>query len=445
LAQALAMAHRIDLPLPDAPPFQPVWKSPFPPLNVDVQSPHGKLDLETRTPTTATSTPLTGLVGSPQKQAEEDKDSTSSRGSAKWACSPLLSPTSNPTAPHLDSSPWSPAWSDFNPPLGPLTPLGSPLGQAHLPSPAGGLGPIGSPTKTPASWSQWPEYSKPKLKDLRTLPRGLGLHYQQGQLGVVHLPENRPQTGPAATVVRDPTAPNDGGLPEVNWTVRDWTATRRVRSGSDDAWQITESVQLTRTSDATQEEWERRFCQREKQVMVGKGTRGYQEYLQLIPKDQRAPRDPVTPRVAEQCSKRAFDGRLKQWRILLHAFSPRQTPVQTPRTEQYARVPPTPPKPDLAFLRGHLSDASTEVDTGSSSSNQSDSKALNMVPTAQQLEQSLQSFFSMPFAPGFPAAMEPGADAFYSAEAHQAAADLLKKMAENAEANAAALTAFQFE
>jgi hypothetical protein len=441
------MAHRIDLPLPDQLPFQPVWgKSGFP-LAVDVASPHGKAEMyETRTPTTATSTPA--------QAREDDKDSTSSKGSSsKWACSPLLSPTSNPAAPHLDSSPWSPAWSDFCPPLGPLTPLGSPLGHqlGALPSPtaSAGLGPIGSPTKQPQSWNQWPEYSKPKLKDLRTLPRGLGLHYQQGQLGVVHLPETRAQTGPAATVVRDPTAPHNDGLPEVNWTVREWTATRRVRAGGDDAWQITESVQLTRTSDATQEEWERRFCQREKQVMVGKGTRGYQEYLQMIPKDQRAPRDPVTPRVAEQCSKRAFDGRLKQWRILLHAFSPRHTPVQTPRQEShgaYARVPPTPPKPDLPFLRGHLSDASTEVDTGSSSSTPSDGKAISMVPTQQQLEQSLQSFFSMPFA-GFPVGpgMQHGADAFISAEAHQAAADLLKKMAENAEANAAALAAFQFE
>jgi hypothetical protein len=66
--------------------------------------------------------------------------------------------------------------------------------------------------------------------------------------------------------------------------------------------------------------------------MVGKGTRGYQEYVKMIPKEQRTARDPATPRVAEQCSKRAFDGRLKQWRILLHAFSPRTSPETSPRT-----------------------------------------------------------------------------------------------------------------
>jgi hypothetical protein len=66
--------------------------------------------------------------------------------------------------------------------------------------------------------------------------------------------------------------------------------------------------------------------------MVGKGTRGYQEYIKMIPKEQRTARDPSTPRVAEQCSKRAFDGRLKQWRILLHAFSPRTSPENSPRT-----------------------------------------------------------------------------------------------------------------
>jgi len=179
--------------------------------------------------------------------------------------------------------------------------------------------------------------------------------------------------------------------------------------------------------------------------MVGKGTRGYQEYLLRIPKDQRAPRDPVTPRVAEQCSKRAFDGRLKQWRILLHAFSPRTSPAMTPRkATDYARVPPTPPKPELQMQFGRGSDASTELDTGSSSS------ASSAVPTTAQLEQSLTSFFSSPFVP-FDASFQGLSvpmpfdsmtqDPFYSPEAHQAVADLLKKMAENAEANAAALTA----
>jgi hypothetical protein len=195
------------------------------------------------------------------------------------------------------------------------------------------------------SWS-WCDSSRPKLRDLRALPsRGLGLHYTAGQFGVVTLPDARPPTGPAATVVRStgvpegrPSAaqgvqgPVPRGLPEVSWSVRDWMATRTTREPGAENWVVTEAVPLAKTVDASQEEWERRFCQREKQVMVGKGTRGYQEYIKMIPKEQRTARDPSTPRVAEQCSKRAFDGRLKQWRILLHAFSPRTSPENSPRT-----------------------------------------------------------------------------------------------------------------
>jgi hypothetical protein len=210
-----------------------------------------------------------------------------------------------------------------------------------------------------SDWA-WGDVARPKLRDLRGLPsRGLGLHYNGGQFGVVSLPGSRPPTGPAATVVRSGGA--DGpvrGLPEVSWTVKDWVAVRTARESGEESWAVTETVPLAKTADASQEEWERRFCQREKQVMVGKGTRGYQEYVKMIPKDQRTARDPATPRVAEQCSKRAFDGRLKQWRILLHAFSPRTSPENSPRTstrestdggEYTESTKGCPPLPKVAF------------------------------------------------------------------------------------------------
>merc|ERR1719197_314264 len=109
--------------------------------------------------------------------------------------------------------------------------------------------------------------------------------------------------------------------------------------------------------------------------MIGKGTPGYQEYIKRFPKDKRTERDPDTPRVALQCSKRAFDGRLKQWRILLHAFSPRDSEdegddpndadgirEEVPNPQELmeeislrvdfgdlvsTKIPPTPPKPSL--------------------------------------------------------------------------------------------------
>merc|ERR1719377_305970 len=65
------------------------------------------------------------------------------------------------------------------------------------------------------NWS-WCDSSRPKLRDLRALPsRGLGLHYTAGQFGVVTLPDARPPTGPAATVVRSTGVP-EGRSPRAS-------------------------------------------------------------------------------------------------------------------------------------------------------------------------------------------------------------------------------------
>ena len=39
-------------------------------------------------------------------------------------------------------------------------------------------------------------------------------------------------------------------------------------------------------------------------------------------RERRSRRDPSTPDVHQACSKRAFEGQVKQWRRLLHAFDP---------------------------------------------------------------------------------------------------------------------------
>ena len=70
-------------------------------------------------------------------------------------------------------------------------------------------------------------------------------------------------------------------------------------------WNETESVPLDKNESGSQEEWARRFSQREKQLLVGKGTRGYRRFLRMIPKHNRKTGDPQTPRVAEQCSPSA--------------------------------------------------------------------------------------------------------------------------------------------
>ena len=59
-----------------------------------------------------------------------------------------------------------------------------------------------------------------------------------------------------------------------------------------------------------------RLSQRQKQVDIGKNTRAYVRYIELVPKHRRRwfgkkPVDPTTPDVAQICSKRAFDGQVR--------------------------------------------------------------------------------------------------------------------------------------
>lgn len=69
-------------------------------------------------------------------------------------------------------------------------------------------------------------------------------------------------------------------------------------------------------------EWEARFQQREKQIELGKATKGYLNYSKAIPKAKRSQADPQTPDSREMCSKRQFDGKLHKWRKGLHQYDP---------------------------------------------------------------------------------------------------------------------------
>eukprot|EP01018_Ginkgo_biloba_P035705 Gb_35891 [translate_table: standard] len=65
-----------------------------------------------------------------------------------------------------------------------------------------------------------------------------------------------------------------------------------------------------------------RLSQRQKQIDYGKNTLGYERYMELVPRKQRKGSDPQTPDMNQACSKRRWDGRVRQWRRLLHAFDP---------------------------------------------------------------------------------------------------------------------------
>jgi len=61
-----------------------------------------------------------------------------------------------------------------------------------------------------------------------------------------------------------------------------------------------------------------------KQVQYGYNTAGYDRYLKLVPKERRGSwkEHPRTPDASIAQSKRAWDGRINQWRRDLHKWDP---------------------------------------------------------------------------------------------------------------------------
>jgi len=66
----------------------------------------------------------------------------------------------------------------------------------------------------------------------------------------------------------------------------------------------------------------RRLEQRQKQIEYGYKTIGYQNFISKVPKTGRGPKDPVTPRKNQKCSKRSWDGQIRKWRRELHQWDP---------------------------------------------------------------------------------------------------------------------------
>ena len=71
-----------------------------------------------------------------------------------------------------------------------------------------------------------------------------------------------------------------------------------------------------------------RLQQRQRQIDIGKNTPGYQHYVQSVARNARTPEMPRTPDKFQVCSKRSWDGQVKKWRRLLHAFDERKPGAQ---------------------------------------------------------------------------------------------------------------------
>jgi hypothetical protein len=64
-----------------------------------------------------------------------------------------------------------------------------------------------------------------------------------------------------------------------------------------------------------------RVAQRQRQIDFGKNTVGYQRMTEAHPIKKKRPNTvPRTPDVHKKCSKRAFDGLVRQWRRRLHEW-----------------------------------------------------------------------------------------------------------------------------
>jgi len=59
---------------------------------------------------------------------------------------------------------------------------------------------------------------------------------------------------------------------------------------------------------------------RQKCINFGKVTAEYQNYVMELPRKKRQPFHPRTPNKFRKCSRRKFDGLIKKWRRLLHAY-----------------------------------------------------------------------------------------------------------------------------
>ena len=72
------------------------------------------------------------------------------------------------------------------------------------------------------------------------------------------------------------------------------------------------------------EEERRKIATRLKNITYGKNTRGYERYVGLVPKTDRAgySEHPRTPNPYEAISRRNWEGRIKTWRRELHKWDP---------------------------------------------------------------------------------------------------------------------------
>ena len=117
----------------------------------------------------------------------------------------------------------------------------------------------------------------------------------------------------------DPLAPTRKTMNDGSDKARQ-LGSKRLQVNSQQSANLSSSAGMGEAS--ADSEWEARFQQREKQIELGKATRGYVAFTKAVSRDKRTQADPQTPDSREMCSKRQFDGKLHKWRKGLHQYDP---------------------------------------------------------------------------------------------------------------------------
>ena len=108
------------------------------------------------------------------------------------------------------------------------------------------------------------------------------------------------------------TNENENGRGTIEATVQDWTDEFAVEQ---------DEVKVKQDAEAFRETDPHRLNQRQRQIDFGKNTIGYQRLTEAYPVRHKRPKTaPRTPDVHKKCSKRAFDGLVRQWRRRLHEW-----------------------------------------------------------------------------------------------------------------------------
>ncbi len=94
-----------------------------------------------------------------------------------------------------------------------------------------------------------------------------------------------------------------------------------LRDFTDEFAVVQDPVKAVEDAEVFRETDPHRVAQRQRQIDFGKNTVGYQRMTEAHPTRKKRPKTvPRTPDVHKKCSKRAFDGLVRQWRRRLHEW-----------------------------------------------------------------------------------------------------------------------------